>query len=144
MAYKKDQGRYARMSAFWAIFLLLAFGCLGGAGLTTALRGWFPSFGVAWMDPQPLIGVIDPAKLAAIGVLVAAGITLHRILNRPKLADLLIETEGELAKVTWPTPGEAWTGTVAVIVTVIVLACYLFASDLFFAWVMPPLMGVRL
>ena len=26
-AYKKDQGRHARMTAFWALALLLLFGC---------------------------------------------------------------------------------------------------------------------
>ena len=52
VAYKKDQGRYARMSAFWGLFLLLAYGCLGG--LVVTLRSWFG--GEPYMEDLPLIG----------------------------------------------------------------------------------------
>ena len=90
MAYKKDQGRYARMTAFWALFLLAAYGCLGG--LVISLRGWIG--GEAWMDPLPLVGEVDTAKVVAIATLAAFGFALFRFLERPKVADMLIETEG--------------------------------------------------
>lgn len=139
MAYKKDQGRYARMTAFWGLFLLAADGCL--RGLQSSLRGWFPAWGTDWTDPLPLIGEVDAAKLVSVLVLALIGYTLHRILNRPKVADTLIETEGELKKVTWPSGSETWTGTIAVIVTVLVLLVYLFAADILLSQVLPPLMG---
>lgn len=143
MAYKKDQGRYARMSAFWALLLLLAYGCLGGAGLAATLRSWFPAWASPWMDRQPLIGEVDLAKAVTLSVLFAGGIWLHRTLNRPRVADMMIETEAELRKVTWPTGGEAWAGTLAVLLTVTALLAYLFAADAVLASFMPGLMGVR-
>lgn len=143
MAYRKDEGRYARMSAFWSLFALLAFGCLGGAGLATTLRGWFPALGSAWTDPQPLIGDVDLAKMITLAVLFAGAFAIHRILNRPKYADLMIATEEELKGVTWPTAGEAWSGTVSVILTVAVLVLYLALIDIVLSNVLPAFMGVR-
>ena len=29
MAYKQDQGRYARLIAFWSLFLLVGYGAFG-------------------------------------------------------------------------------------------------------------------
>jgi preprotein translocase SecE subunit len=139
MAYKKDQGRYARMTAFWALFLLAADGCL--RGLQGSLRTWFPGLGEDWMEPLPLIGQVDGAKLIVLLTLAAVGFAIHRTLERPKLADLLIDTEHELKSVTWPSFAETWTGSLAVIVTVFTMLFYLFASDVVLSAVLPRLMG---
>ena len=69
------------------------------------------------------------------------GFVLHRLLNRPKAADMMIETEAELRKVTWPSATDTWTGTLAVVVTVVVMLFYLFAADLFLSFIMPRAMG---
>ena len=113
MAYKKDQGRFARMSAFWALLFLFGWGCLRPEGLVGSLRSWIGTRD-AWIDPFPLLGTHDLPMAIAIGAGVVIGIALNRILNRPPIADLLIETESELRKVTWPTPGDTWKGTLAV------------------------------
>ena len=126
MGYKTEQGRYARMASFWALFLLLAYGCLDGVNST--VRGWAGD--EPWMDPLPLIGMIDTGKIVGIATLAAGGYLIHRFLNRPKIADLLIDTETELKKVTWPTPNETWVGSVAVVITVLVMLVFLFGSDL--------------
>lgn len=139
MTYKKDQGRYARMTAFWALFLLAADGCL--RGLQAQLRAWFPAWGNDWADPLPLIGEIDAAKMVTLLVLVLAAWGIHRVLSRPKLADLLIDTEGELKKVTWPSVAETWTGTIAVAFTVTLMLFYLFFTDILLSAVLPRLMG---
>ena len=141
MAYKKDQGRYARMSAFWALFLLAGDGCL--RGLQTWLRATIPSTGDDFADPLPLLGELDLAKVIALLVLAAAAWGIHRVLSRPKLADLLIDTESELKKVTWPTFAETWSGTIAVMLSVTIMLFYLFASDLVLSAVLPRLMGSR-
>lgn len=143
MAYKKEQGRYARMSAFWALFLLLGYGCLGG--LVDQLRNWFgglgPTFTDPWLDQFPLLGRIDMAMAISLAVLGLGALFLHSTLNRPKTADLLIETEGELRKVTWPSGSETWNGTVAVILTVVVLLAFLTFADLALARILTGLMG---
>ena len=66
---------------------------------------------------------------------------IHTILNRPRVADALIETEAELVKVTWPTWSEAWQGTVAVTTMVVVLFVFLTVVDLSLIKAMMMLMG---
>jgi preprotein translocase SecE subunit len=144
MAYKKDQGRYARMAAFWAIVLLLAYGCLGG--FVILLRNLFGRLGgveltTAWVDPFPLIGVLDLASAIGIALLLVLALIVRRILERPRIADVLIDTESELKKVTWPAWNETLNGSVAVIVTVVVLFAYLTAADFLLAEVMTRAMG---
>ncbi|MBL8692997.1 MAG: preprotein translocase subunit SecE [Planctomycetes bacterium] len=42
-------------------------------------------------------------------------------LNRPHVADLLIETEAELKKVTWPTMPDTASSSLIVLITVLVI-----------------------
>jgi preprotein translocase SecE subunit len=141
VAYKKDQGRFARMAAFWGLFLLAAYGLLGG--LVNTLRGWLGhDRSAAWVDPFPLLGRLDPAMVIVLALLGVVGLAIHRYLNRPKSADLLIDTENELRKVTWPSVGETWTGTLAVVVTVALLLLFLTFADIALAYVLGKAMGV--
>ena len=50
-------------------------------------------------------------------------------LNRPRLVDLLIETEAEMKKVSWPSRQEAWNSSVIVVITVVVMMGLLFFYD---------------
>jgi len=133
------------MSAFWGLFLLLAYGCF--TGLVYQLRDWFSGLGSSftqpWLDKLPLIGEIDMAMAITLVLLALGGFAISRILNRPKSADLLIETEGELRKVTWPSTAETWSGTIAVIITVVLMLCFLYASDLVLSGLLSRLMGGR-
>jgi len=126
MAYRKDEGRYARMIAFWSLALLLAYGCL--SGLRVKLGQWMSSDAVI-VDQFPLLGTLKVSTLIAIGVLVVLCFLVHVWLVRPKAADALIDTETEMRKVTWPTFSDTWAGTIAVIVTVIVLLAFLTVAD---------------
>ena len=64
------------------------------------------------------------------GVVLAGGLLLVlRYLERPKNVDLLIETESELCKVSWPTVTEAIRSSVVVMVCVIVLMVFLAGAD---------------
>ena len=139
MAYKKDQGRYVRMGAFWALFLLAAYGCLGG--LVRALTRWLPAIAGdnstnAWIQPFPLLGSFGLPQLIAILILSVVGVWIHGVLNRPKYANLLIDTENELKKVTWPSGSETVTGTIAVALTVVVLLLFLTGADLVLGFIL--------
>lgn len=140
MSYRKDQGRYARMLSFWGLTLLVMYGCLYSGGLVSVLDRWLGDANQVYIDPFPLLGKLKTSTLIALGVLLAAAFAFHIILSRPRVADALVETENEMRKVTWPTWGEAWQGTLAVTAMVIVLFLFLTGVDLVLTKVMEMLM----
>lgn len=141
MSYRKDQGRYARMAAFWALLSLAAYGCFHGGGLSNLLENWLGASDRVFVDPFPILKTLKTSTLIALGALAVVGVALHRILNAPRVADALIETEAELQKVTWPSWGEAWQGTLAVTAMVVILFAFLTVADLGLIKVMLMLMG---
>jgi preprotein translocase SecE subunit len=140
VAYKKDQGRFARMAAFWALFFLFAWGCLRADGLVHQIRGWLHDR-TAWVDPFPLLGKLDLSMAMTLVIVLIIGAVIYLLLNRPRVADMLIDTESELRKVTWPTLSDTWKGTLAVVATVCFMLLYLTGADLLIRLGMTKLMG---
>jgi len=66
---------------------------------------------------------------SAAGVLVF-GVIAFILYNHHKLSDFMIETEGEMKKVSWPTKKELITSTIIVVLTVIILGVYIGGLDL--------------
>jgi len=128
MAYKKDQGRMARMAVFWCLAILIFWGC---RSLNLQLGDWFPSLRRALGDMAiPVLGQeLSPAFLIATAVFAIGIFVLWRWSETPKIADLMIETELELRKVTWPTMPEVVNSSIVVIVCVAVLMVFLAGSD---------------
>lgn len=129
MAYKKDQGRMARMAAFWSLAILIFYGC---TSLHTYLpRLWGGLGRPIWSGARiPVLGLDLTPSLLIAALLLAGGLTLlYRWLEKPKNADLLIETEAELRKVTWPTVDDAVKSSMVVIVCVVFLMGFLAACD---------------
>ena len=127
-AYKPDEGRNARQSAFWLGMGMLFFGCMS---LRRTLDGW-QSLRVPLTQGAeiPLIGTPLNGSLVAATVVFLAGAWLWvRYLSRPSVAQHLIEVESEVRKVTWPSFKEASNSTVVVIVTVLILMGFLALSD---------------
>jgi len=115
--YKPGQGRYVRL------------GTAGGAGLValvlcyylwTLLVQYLPK------DFQYRIYVVyaAPALLFAVIALVVA-----KYLNQQKAADFLIATESEMKKVSWSSKAEVLGSTAVVIMTVIIMAIFIFVVD---------------
>jgi len=46
-----------------------------------------------------------------------------------RLIDLLIDTEAELAKVSWPSPEELTSSTTAVLISILLIGAFLFCVD---------------
>ena len=119
------------MAAFWSLAILLVYGCMS---LHTQLG---VSFGSAVTDSVlgdvkkiPLLGVVpNISLLVSLGVLLSGLWFLNRWLNKPNNADLLIETEHELRKVTWPTLDETINGSVLVIGCVLFLMAFMAGAD---------------
>jgi preprotein translocase subunit SecE len=141
VSYRKDQGRYARMITFWAIMLLVAYGCFHSGGLVNFLDRSMGDSNPVLIESFPLVGRLRVSTCVVLGVLLLTGIVVQALMHRPKIADTLIETELEMQKVTWPTWGEAWQGTMAVTMMVVVLFLFLSAVDLLLLKAMHMLTG---
>lgn len=132
-----------RMGAFWGLLLLAAYGCLGG--FVRSLYRWLPSLvsdkaAEPWITPFPILGQFGLPELVGILLLAIVGIWIHAVLMRPKVADLLIDTENELKKVTWPSGSETLNGTIAVAATVVALFLFLAVADTAIAYLMDNLL----
>jgi preprotein translocase SecE subunit len=131
MAYKSDQGRLARLIAFWSLAALVFYGCVSlRATLSSAFGGKLGAPLIAGMKQIPVLGLNFNAALLITGaVLAVAWYYLYRWQQTPKIADLLIETESELRKVTWPTVPEAVNSSLVVIACVLFLMAFLAGAD---------------
>lgn len=126
-AYKEDQGRLGRMAAFWSVIMLLLFGCtflhttlLNFAAMKVPLRG----------IRLPVVGVdLTGAFLVSFTTFVIGAIAVLRWQQTPKVADLLIDTENELRKVTWPSSQEVVNSAIVVVVCVMVLLAFVALCD---------------
>lgn len=127
--YREDQGRHVRMLAFWSLVFFIGFGC---RFLHDLLIQW-----VALRTPVagirlPVVGVdLTPAFLVSALVFLVGLLLAQSQLRKPKVADLLIETEAELLKVTWPKGQDVWNAALVVMVSVVLLGLYLAAADIF-------------
>jgi len=113
--YKRGQGRYARIITFVSV-TVIALG--GAAALSNKLSYYVP--------PALQYGV--PAL-----VVVLLGLLMFWLVNRPKSADFLIATEGEMKKVAWSSRKEIVGSTKVVIVATFMMAGILYAVDAMFA-----------
>ena len=112
--YKRTQGRYTRITTFISATLLAV---VTAAALSSFLAAYF----------EPLIAYGAPTLLV-----LAVGLFTLWMVNRPKTADFLIATEGEMKKVSWSNRKEVIGSTKVVIITTFVLGVVLFGVDLAF------------
>lgn len=114
--YKRSQGKYTRLITVVGVLVL---GAWGSWRLAQTLRGYgvgvYLSFGIP------------------VAVLLALGFLMFWVVNRPRSADFLIATEGEMKKVSWSSRQEVIGSTKVVIVTTFILAAILFLVDYIFA-----------
>lgn len=125
--YKEDQGRLARMAAFWSVTLLLLFGCNFLYVQLVAIKSMAVPLGGIRI---PVVAVdLNGAFIVSALIFCTGAILISRWQHRPQVADLLIDTEAELKKVTWPTMDEVINSSIVVIVCVILLGIFLAAAD---------------
>ena len=123
--YKPGQGIWARGVAALGFLAMGVFGAVQTAD-------WMVDYRHPW---TLVVGNIKLPLYYGVGMYVPLGIfivfaTLTVVTcNTARAADLLIETEIEMRKVTWPTAREVAGATVVVIIVVIILALYLFGTD---------------
>jgi preprotein translocase SecE subunit len=125
--YREDQGRHVRMAAFWLAVFFVLFGCRFLHGI---LVGWESMRTALGGVRIPVVGIdLTPAFLLTGGLFAIGTFFVSRWQQRPKVADLLIDTEAELRKVNWPKGTEVWNASVVVIVFVVLLGGFLALTD---------------
>jgi preprotein translocase SecE subunit len=82
----------------------------------------------------PSVQFTVPLLLLALSLWLA-----WRIVNMPTFADFLIATEAELNKVSWTTQKRLVQDTIVVLITVVLLAIFLFGMDLMWKEVLKPI-----
>src|SRR5262245_3018127 len=104
--YKYGQAKTARWSAYLLGALILFLGAV-------SLYGFINRPGKALLtdSPLPVIGYLSWFKVIAAFVFVLGMYVMHRLLNRPATVDLLIDTEQELRKVSWPSKEDVKNAT---------------------------------
>lgn len=123
--YKPGQGRYARLTCGVLLALLTLYGC---QSLTVTLEG---SAGMLpeWTKPLFLGRAMAYSQVVPIAVFIAVAAFIVWLLNYPKMADFLIDTELEMGRVAWPSRKTVVASSTVVVVTVIVMSFVLFGID---------------
>lgn len=129
LTYKPDQGRYVRGTAFGLLLLLAYY----GANTLLHFLSWDWAQTRLGFEIPVLEVVVTPGLLFATAAFIALGLGLRYAMNHPKFADLLIDTEGELKRVTWPSWEETRDGSFVVVMTVVAMLVLLAGADLVLA-----------
>ncbi len=120
---KKGQGIYARRLAYGLCGALVAFGAYAlWTVINRADKG-------VMVDNVPVIGEITVYNVIALVVFLIGMLLLHLFLNRVGMVDLLIDTEQEMKKVSWPSKKEVKNSTIVVVIVTFVMAMSLFGFD---------------
>ena len=127
-AYKPDQGVFARGTAFW---VLAAYSALAGYRLNLHVQRWHWA-NARWTDGNMAVLGFPLTPSFLLGLVVFAGLMFStwKLVNLPKLADLLVDTESEMRKVTWPSFEDCKTASYVVIGCVLFMLAFLASADL--------------
>lgn len=130
MTYREDQGRMARMFAFWSLVFVSLFGC---TFLFDLLNNNVASLQPPLLDrPLPLVRVeVTGAFLISAIVFLGLAALIWRWQQKRRVADFLIDTEHELRKVTWPTTQDVVNSSTVVVICVLILMAFLAFTDWF-------------
>jgi preprotein translocase SecE subunit len=145
--YRRGSGRRARSFATYlllAIVAWLSYALLvyGNTRLDRLLQLDDPFFGRQLVTGGGMLtDWITPSVFLAVIIFGICTVLIRMWLNRPRFADLLIETEAELKRVKWATRKEVVRATGVVLYFVVWFSLILFVMDLSFVSVVGMLQG---
>ena len=121
-------GRAVRLSAFGGTAALAAFGAYA-LYMAPSIHSlwWSDVFGPAMIFGKVL--VLKPILFPAVAVFLTAMSGVFLLLNQEKWADFLIETEGEIKKVSWPARKEYMGSAMIVVFVVAIVSMFLHYVD---------------
>lgn len=121
--YKPGQAKTARWTAYLLGTLMVLLGALS-LYATINVPGK-----MVLASNVPVVGSVTGFKLIALVVGILGVWALHLVLNRPATVDLLIDTEQELRKVSWPSRTEVKGATLVVALVTFIMGFILFWAD---------------
>ncbi|HLF92269.1 MAG TPA: preprotein translocase subunit SecE [Planctomycetota bacterium] len=125
---KPGQGAAVRGTALVTLGTLAGFGCTAFYLLPPSTSSWWAS--VLWTaEILGKVFSVRPILFPAAGILTTVMFAIYLLLNREKWAEFLVETEGELKKVSWPARKE-YVGSASVVVLVVaIISLFLYFVD---------------
>jgi preprotein translocase subunit SecE len=125
--YKRGQGKYTRLCSAFAIAIIAGIGCLRLFRRLEAVEWGLSNRTTMWI-----------ATMVPVGFFLVLAFLIYWLVNKPSIADFLINAEGEMKKVSWSSKQEITVSTIIVIIVVLIMATLLgttdFAFSLFFNW----------
>ena len=143
-AYKPNQGTYARGGAAAALLLLdlLAsyrlFQVVASPDRTFSFFGLPLPTGLIWAVALFVVLGLG-AALLTVGVRTGLGAVDGKTQG---FIDLLIDTQGELQKVSWPDRDDVTRSSAVVLVSIVVLGVFLLGMDFVISWVVQFLLSI--
>lgn len=128
--FKRGQGKYTRLGSGFGWGIIAALGCLALYRQLNALD--FPNEQIEmWIT-----------TMVPVGIFAALGLLIFWLLNKPSIANFMIDAEGEMKKVSWSSRKEIAVSTVVVISVVVILGAFLGAADLLFSVFFSDVIGI--
>lgn len=135
---KPGLGRAVRMTAYLSIGSLTAYGAYAMYMAPGLQSPWWKVIA----GPLSLMGKeasLRPQLFPALAVFLSVMFVVHQILNRDRAAEFLIETEGEIKKVSWPARKEYVGSAMIVVLVVAIVSGFLHLVDLYLSKLMQAL-----
>ena len=123
--YKSGQGKNTRLFSGFGLAIIAGLGCL-------ELYNWLQANEInMWVE-----------TLIPVCLFVGLAILIFILMNKHKVADFMIASEGEMKKVSWSSKQEIVASTIIVIIVVASMAILLGTADfgfsIFFNWFFGP------
>jgi preprotein translocase subunit SecE len=128
--YKRGQGKYTRLGSGLGWGIVAALGCLALYGQLSTIDFRNQRVGM-WVT-----------TMVPVGIFVLLAILIFWLLNKPSIADFMVDAEGEMKKVSWSSRKEIMVSTIVVISVVVILGVFLGFADLLFSMFFTDLIGI--
>jgi len=125
--YKPGQGTAVRVTALGCLASLVLYGAYAFYQIPPTTSPWWQDLWTVEVFGKGL--ALKPILFPSAGIFVGVMAAAYLLLNRPRWADFLIETEGEIRKVSWPPKKEYVGSAVVVVVVVTVISFFLWGVD---------------
>jgi preprotein translocase subunit SecE len=124
---KPGLGKWVRGAAMVGVGVLTAFGATSFYKLPSSASLWWKV-----IAETSVLGVLIPVRpilFASLGLFGTVMVVVYALLNKETWANFLVETEGEIKKVSWPARKEYLGSALVVVIVIAVVSLFLWGAD---------------